>query len=95
MADEMDKFDGLDDIFAVANQSLLVNVLGTLERVDELLAAAGNDAADLPFMLDGEANIVQKTGRYYVFLPPKYVPLVIGRDLTPREFWNKIGRAHV
>lgn len=39
---------------------------------------------------DGELSIIQTPTRRFMYVPPKYLPIVLARRLTPRELWTDL-----
>ena len=76
-------------IFERTRAATSVNVPGTLVRVDELLLAEPDNELIGPFQAT-DVNIVQRRTRIVMSLPPKYIPLVVNRRLTPKQIWTDL-----
>ena len=64
----------------------------TYEAIDTIYAADPNVALVGPFAED-QAGITAIRTRKLMYLPPKYIHLVLERHLTPRQAWEIIGGA--
>lgn len=62
---------------------------GSLARIDEVLANDPNAALIGPFTA-AEPNAIQYRTRTMMYVPPKYIPIVVGRRLTPRQLWTDL-----
>ena len=69
-----------------------VQTVPTLANVHAVLAA--NPAHDhMPPLAEGSADSEQLNTRRLVQVPPKYVEIVLGRSLSPRQLWAELGGA--
>ncbi|MGH7974086.1 MAG: hypothetical protein ACREBR_01070 [bacterium] len=57
------------------------------------IAAADEDSDLLGPYQDGAANTEALRTRYAMFVPPRYVPLLLGQRLRPKEAWAQVGGA--
>jgi hypothetical protein len=77
------------EAFNLTRGAISTNVPATIERVDELLIENPDDQLLGPF-LAADANIRQTRTRVFAFVPPRYVPIVAARRLTPRQLWLEL-----
>jgi hypothetical protein len=67
-------------------------VHGTAKSIDQALAA--NPTEELPpVVAAAEPGSVSSVTRHMMLLPPRYVPLVINRRLSPRQLWAELSTA--
>jgi hypothetical protein len=78
----------IEDYFALAGAGL-VTVPNALETVDELWAA-DEAATMLPAMVNHPVDTRDIRTRHLMFVPAKYLPIVINRRMTPRELWTDL-----
>lgn len=80
--------------FAIANNGNYTVVPSSMERMDELLAANPRDSVIGPLTADDAGKTTGRVRcRYLVWVPPRYVPVVINRRLNPRQLWEQLGSA--
>lgn len=72
--------------FERTNGILYTNVPGTDARMTELWAHEPDVELLGPFAED-DANVRQSRTRRLMYVPPRFLPIVINRRLSPRELW--------
>ena len=75
--------------FSRTQQANYSNVPRTIERANELWAADPTLTQLPPFAAD-DANVRQMRTRYLMHVPPRYLPLLLERRLTPRQLWTDL-----
>lgn len=75
--------------FDIVNNGRSCIVPSTVERMDELLATDTEATLIGPLQSSDEVVTTART-RYFVYIPPRYVPIVIHRRLNPRQLWEQL-----
>jgi hypothetical protein len=78
-----------EDCFATARGVLYTNASSSINCMDELWGAEPDDELLGPFE-DEDALISAARTRHIMYVPPKYVPIVPSRRLTPKELWFEL-----
>jgi hypothetical protein len=78
-----------DDAFDPAGGGTVVYRPSTSARIDELLAAAPDAELLGPFVVT-DAQVRRSSTRNMMYVPPRYVPIVAARRLTPRQLWTDL-----
>jgi hypothetical protein len=76
-------------LFQRSRANIYTNLPATVERCSELWAA-NPDALLLDPLPDGDAAIRQVRTRRIMQVPPRYLPILLGRHLTPRQLWLEL-----
>jgi hypothetical protein len=77
------------EYFSQSRGELYTNVPSTINRMDELWGAEPDKDLLGPFE-DKDALITSSRTRHLMYVPPKYVPIVANRRLTPKELWFEL-----
>jgi hypothetical protein len=77
------------DAFDLTRGDNYTTVPATFARVNELLVAEPS-AELLGPLASTDTNTVQIRTRYMMYVPPKYIPLVLDRRLTPKQLWTDL-----
>jgi hypothetical protein len=78
-----------DDCFTKTRGELYTNVPSSYNRMDELWGAEPDDELLGPFE-DEDALIGASRTRHIMYVPPKYVPIIANRRLSPKELWFEL-----
>lgn len=75
--------------FFIPNNEAYETVPDAPEKVDEVLTS--NPTAPLiAHIPEGTANTIKIRTRYLMYVPPRYVPIVVHRRLNPRQLWDEL-----
>jgi hypothetical protein len=81
-----------DALFEPTRGTTNTRVHGTVKAIDQALAA--NPTKELlPVVAAAEPGPVSSVTRHMMLVPPRYVPLVINRRLSPRQLWVELSTA--
>lgn len=79
--------------FNLANNGNYTVVPASMDLMDEVLAANPNLPLLGPYTWDEGKTTAKARSRYFIWVPPRYVPIVANRRLNPRQLWDQLGSA--